>query len=100
VERTVAAKGEGVAAVIDALDRHFNYLETSGQLRERRRARLRERVVEAAQQKVQQRLWGDAPTNAWLDGQLAALEAGTLTPFAAADALLAHRGHLVTGETP
>jgi LAO/AO transport system kinase len=100
VERTVAAKGDGTDAVVGALDRHFRYLEVSGQLRERRRTRLRERVVETVEQKVRHRLWGDAPTNAWLDGQLAALEAGTLTPFAAADALLAERGHLVTGETP
>ena len=99
VERTVAAKGEGVAEVIAALDRHFRYLEASGRLRERRRARRRERVVETAEQKVRRRLWGDAPTNAWLDSRLDELEAGSLTPFAAADELLAGSGHLVTRET-
>jgi LAO/AO transport system kinase len=99
VERTVAAKGEGIAEVLAALDRHFGYLEASGQLRERRRARLRERVVEIVEQRVQQRLWGDAPTNAWLDAQLGALEAGERTPFVVADALLVERGQLVTGDS-
>jgi LAO/AO transport system kinase len=99
VERTVAAKGEGVSDVVAALDRHFRYLEASGRLRERRRTRLRERVVETAEQRVRARLWSDAATTAWLDGQLGALESGTATPFAVADALLARSGHLVTGET-
>jgi LAO/AO transport system kinase len=99
VERTVAAKGEGTDAVVGALDRHFRYLEVSGQLRERRRTRLRERVVETVEQKVRHRLWRDAATNTWLDAQLAALEAGTTTPFAVADELLRTSGHLVTQET-
>src|SRR3954463_9404465 len=44
VLRTVAAKAEGVDEVIGAIDRHFGYLEKSGDLGRRRRARLRERV--------------------------------------------------------
>jgi LAO/AO transport system kinase len=89
VLRTVASAGEGVADLEAALDRHFNYLETSGQLRERRRARLRERVVSAVEDRVQRRLWTDAETNAWLDAQVLLLEAGTGNPFSVADALLA-----------
>jgi LAO/AO transport system kinase len=41
---TVAATGEGVAALAAALERHAAYLETSGQLIERRRARLAART--------------------------------------------------------
>ena len=37
---TVASTGEGVDALVAALDRHYAYLETSGQLAERRRRRL------------------------------------------------------------
>ena len=32
------AKGEGIGELVDALDRHFRYLEASGELRRRRRA--------------------------------------------------------------
>src|SRR5919202_1325167 len=92
----VAAKGDGIDAVAAALDRHFAYLEQSGGLRERRRRRLRERVVEVVEHEMQRRLWGDAATNAWLDEQLPALEQGTLTPFAAAHDLLRRSGHLLT----
>lgn len=41
---TVAATGEGVAGLAAALERHASYLETSGQLVERRRARLAART--------------------------------------------------------
>ena len=97
VLRSVAAREEGVAEVLDAVDRHYRYLETSGELRERRRTRLRERVTEVAEQKVRQRLWGDAGTNAFVAGHLDALERGAETPFGVADALLAQSGALVSG---
>jgi LAO/AO transport system kinase len=93
---TVAVKGEGIHDLIGAIDRHFAYLERSGELRSRRRQRLRERVVEVVEDRVRARLWRDAATNAWIDERLVELESGTLTPFAAADALLARSGDLLT----
>lgn len=97
VLRSVAAQNEGVAEIAEALDRHFRYLEGSGELRTRRRARLRERVMEVVEQQVRQRLWQDAETLAWLDAQLDALEAGSLVPFAVADSLRARSAALLTG---
>lgn len=91
VLRSVAAREEGIAEVLTAIDRHFRYLEASGELRSRRRSRMRERVVEIVEQKVRERLWRDPDTSGWVDAQLAPLEAGTTTPFAVADALLAGR---------
>ncbi len=96
VLRTVAVKNEGVDELIAALDRHFGYLERSGTLTDRRRARLRERVVDVVEQRVRGRLWRDPETNAWLAGQLPALEAGDTNPFDVADALLARSGTLLT----
>jgi LAO/AO transport system kinase len=99
VLRTVAAEGQGLDEVVAALERHFRYLETSGTLRQRRLSRLRERVVEVVEHRVRQRLWADAATREWLDGRLPALAAGTTTPFAVADELLARSGNLLTGTT-
>ena len=93
---TVAAKGEGIHDLIGAVDRHFAYLERSGELRLRRRRRLRERVVEVVEDRVRGRLWADDATNAWIEAKLPELESGALTPFAAADALLAQSGDLLT----
>jgi LAO/AO transport system kinase len=99
VLRTVAAKDEGIDELVAALDRHFGYLERSGVLRERRRARLRERVVEVVEDKTRRRLWSDAATNSWLEERLPDLEAGRATPFGIADALLARSADLLTRTT-
>lgn len=88
VLRTVGATGEGVDEFVTTLDRHFAYLERSGTLHARRRARLRERVVDAVEHRVRRRLWRDASVQEWLEAQLPALERGETTPLAVADALL------------
>jgi LAO/AO transport system kinase len=100
VLRTVAAQGQGIGEVLDAIARHGRFLERSGELRRRRRTRLRDRVREAVERKVSDRLWRDAGTVAWLDGQLDALESGASAPFQVADALLARSGPLLAGEAP
>jgi LAO/AO transport system kinase len=99
VLRTVGVKREGIDDVVAALDRHFGYLEKSGTLVARRRARLRERVVDVVQQRVRDRLWRDDGTNQWLDDQLHALETGSTNPFDVADALLARSGNLLTQDS-
>lgn len=99
VLRSVAARDEGVTELLDALDRHGRFLVASGELRERRRARLRERVTEVAERKVRQRLWRDADTTAFVSARVEAMENGTDTPFAVADALLARSGDLIAGTT-
>jgi LAO/AO transport system kinase len=100
VLRSVASEGVGIAELVDAVDRHFRYLEESGQLRDRRRARLRERVLDATDEKVRRRLWSDAATTTWLEARLPDLESGRETPFGVADALLARSADLLTGRTP
>ena len=101
VLRTIGATGEGVDEFVATLDRHFAYLERSGTLHVRRRMRLRERVVDAVEQRVARRLWRDADVQQWLDGQLPALERGETTPLAVADALLARsvEAGTLTGNT-
>ncbi|MEO7711980.1 MAG: methylmalonyl Co-A mutase-associated GTPase MeaB [Gemmatimonadaceae bacterium] len=96
---TAAAKEQGIDELVEALDRHFRYLERSGTLRMRRRARLRERVVEVVEDKTRRRLWGDAATNAWLEERLPSLESGAETPFGIADALLSRSADLLARTT-
>ena len=96
---TAAAKEQGIDELVEALDRHFRYLERSGTLRTRRRARLRERVVEVVEDKTRRRLWGDAATNAWLEERLPSLESGAETPFGIADALLSRSADLLARTT-
>jgi LAO/AO transport system kinase len=93
----VATAGTGVADVATALDRHYEYLSSTGLLTDRRRARLRERVKDVVHQKVRSRLWSDRDTAAWLDEQLPTLESGRTTPYDVADALLKRSAALLTG---
>ena len=95
----VGTTGEGIPELFAALDRHFAYLQASGALGRRRRARLRERVVDVVEHRLRQRLWNDAATGAWLDAQIPDLEAGRTSPYAVAEALLARSGALLSGET-
>lgn len=97
---SIAAKGEGISELLGSLDAHFAYLEKSGSLRDRRRARLRERIVDAVEQKIRGRLWTNPDVSSWLDSELSALEAGSETPYGAADRLLKERGELVTRAKP
>jgi LAO/AO transport system kinase len=99
VLRSSATTGEGIPELLAALERHFAYLERSGELAVRRRARLRERVKDVVFQRLARRLWSDAATNAWIDGQIAGLADGRTTPYAVADALLRRSGTLMTGES-
>lgn len=92
---TIASKGEGVAELLTAIDAHFAYLEASGGLRERRRRRLRDRVVDVVEQRVRSRLWKDAGTQQWLDGRVSEMESGSATPFTVADELLEQSGGLI-----
>jgi LAO/AO transport system kinase len=94
----VAVKQEGIDSLLAALDRHFAYLERSGNLRVRRRERMRERVRDVVERKVSDRLWKDPSTVAWLEEQLPSVEEGKATPFAVADRLLRQSGELVRGE--
>ena len=98
VLRAVATKQEGIDDLVGALDRHFAYLEESGQLHARRRERMRERVMDVVEQKVRGRLWKDTGTMSWLEQQLPSVEEGRSTPFSVADQLLRQSAELVRGE--
>ncbi len=96
VLRAVAARDEGTAELVESLDRHFSYLEKSGALREKRRQRLRERVIDAVERRMRLRLWTGGDANRWLEARIPELESGATTPYSVADELLAEHGHLVT----
>ncbi len=92
---TIATKAEGVTELLGAIDAHFTYLEAGGELRTRRRRRLRDRVIDVVEQRVRSRLWSDSGTQQWLDGRVEEMESGSATPFTVADELLEKSGELI-----
>jgi LAO/AO transport system kinase len=98
VVNTVAQDGRGIPELLSAINRHFDYLHDSGGLAVRRRSRMRERIVEVAEERLRRRLWSDDATQAFISAALPALERGETTPFAVADALLARSATLMAGQ--
>lgn len=96
----VASKGEGISAVVDALDRHARYLEASGELQRRRRRRLREQVMEVAEFRLRRRLWSDAGVMGYVESMLPRIERGELSPYSIADAVLAKGAEVIARTEP
>jgi LAO/AO transport system kinase len=85
---TVAHKGDGIPELIAFLDRHHRYLDEGGGLRERRRRRLREQVIDVAEYRLRRRLWDDPDVLAFIDKVIPRIEGGEVSPYGVADELL------------
>jgi len=88
VEQTVATRGEGIAAVLAAIDGHHAWLVGSGRLAGRRAARASDEVEAIAVAELRGRI-GSPGGGVELGALAAEVAAGRLDPYAAADRLLA-----------
>lgn len=88
VIQTVAPRGDGVSALLDALDRHRAFLEASGRLAARRRERLAERTRAAVNRAVQQWVWEGSAAETILSQSLDDMAAGTRSPYEVAAEIL------------
>jgi LAO/AO transport system kinase len=88
IVKTVAARGEGVSDVVAALDRHWEWLESSGELARRRTARAAGEIEAIAVTELRERL-GDLHQGTLLDTLAEEVVKGKTDPYAAADRLVA-----------
>jgi LAO/AO transport system kinase len=88
IVKTVAARGEGVDEVVEALEKHRAWMEERGVLAERRRARAAREVETIAVTALRERI-GDLHGDRRLEALAERIVAGTLDPYAAADELIA-----------
>ncbi|MFC8264119.1 methylmalonyl Co-A mutase-associated GTPase MeaB [Streptomyces cinereoruber] len=88
IVKTVAARGEGVDEVVEALEKHRAWMEEHGVLAERRRARASREVETIAVTALRERI-GDLRGDRRLDALAERITAGDLDPYAAADELVA-----------
>jgi LAO/AO transport system kinase len=88
IVKTIASKGEGLDEVVTEVDRHFAWLESSGELATRRTRRARDEIEAIAVTALRSR-WGDVHVRSELDDLAAAVAAGESDPYAAAETLLA-----------
>jgi LAO/AO transport system kinase len=87
IVKTVASKGEGIDEVVEALEKHFEYLSTTGELEKRRLRRARDEIEAIAVTALREQ-WRGVHENAALDELAAEVIAGDSDPYAAADLLL------------
>ncbi|MBB0243908.1 methylmalonyl Co-A mutase-associated GTPase MeaB [Streptomyces alkaliphilus] len=88
VVRSVAARGEGVEDVVEALEKHLAWMEERGVLAERRRKRAGHEVETIAVTALRERI-GDLRGDRRLGALAGRVAAGELDPYAAADELVA-----------
>jgi LAO/AO transport system kinase len=85
--RVVAPRGEGISELVEAIDRHREYLESSGRLEEDRRERARHQLVAAAQAELLRRALRQAG-ELGLDELIEAIAERRVDPHTAAEQLL------------
>jgi LAO/AO transport system kinase len=78
---TVAAKGEGVADLLAALDRHHEWLARSGELAQRRRRRLFERTREVVDRAVRRWTWEETRAEQLIAERMDEVMQGRLSPY-------------------
>ena len=88
VVKTVAARGEGIDEVMEALDKHVAWMEETGTLRQRRVRRAGDEIESIALQQLRARM-GDLRHGNGVDELAAAVVDGKTDPYAAADQVVA-----------
>ncbi|MFL6133712.1 MAG: methylmalonyl Co-A mutase-associated GTPase MeaB [Nocardioidaceae bacterium] len=87
IVQTVAQTGQGVDEVVDRIERHRAWMESSGELERRRVRRARDEIEAIAVTALRER-WGDVHARTELDELADQVAAGRSDPYAAADDLL------------
>ncbi|EWM16157.1 LAO/AO transporter kinase [Kutzneria sp. 744] len=87
VVRAVAARGEGIEDLVDAIDSHRAWLVDRGELELRRQARAAAEVEAIALQQLRSRI-GDLRGGTALDQLAKRVATGEVDPYAAADDLI------------
>ena len=87
IVQTVAQTGQGVDEVVEKIDAHRAWMESSGELDRRRVRRARDEIEAIAVTALRER-WGDVHERTELDALAEKVAAGDSDPYAAADSLL------------
>lgn len=78
---TVAPKGEGVEALVEALERHHDWMTTSGVLIQRRRQRLAARTREVVDRAMRLWVWQETRAEAMIRDRLDDIAEGRQSPY-------------------
>lgn len=85
---TVAARGDGIPALVDALDAHWRWLTEGPELAARRRRRQHERTREVVDRALRRWLWTESDADARIAAQLDDVVQGRTSPYELAASLV------------
>jgi LAO/AO transport system kinase len=85
---STAHTGEGVAELLETLERHYEYLKQTGELGRRRSQRRLERVRAVVDRALKTQIWKDGKGLAILEAAREDLESGRRTPYDVAGDIL------------
>ena len=89
VLKCVAPTGEGLPDLLAAVDRHRAWLQESGELERRRRARARGRVRDVVERELRRVAWASSASGEALEAGLDRIGAGDATAYSVARDILA-----------
>ncbi|MGA4721872.1 methylmalonyl Co-A mutase-associated GTPase MeaB [Fictibacillus nanhaiensis] len=89
VVQTVSTENKGLHELWESLLTHREYLEKSGEGKERKLSNLKREVMEVVQHEIYQQVWKQEQKNGF--SWLADLETGTTDPYTAAEEILLKR---------
>jgi GTPase len=85
---TSAVKGDGIADLVAALDRHHDWLVASGELDQRRRRRLMERTREVVDRATRKWVWEETRAERLINDRLDEVAGGDVSPYELAQDVL------------
>jgi LAO/AO transport system kinase len=88
VVKTVAQTGEGIGELMEVVDRHHAFLEATGGLEERRRARAAGRVKDVVERELRRVAWSSPEVRQVLARGVDEIVAGGETPYSLARRIL------------
>ena len=89
---TTAVKGEGVAELVESIGRHTEFLNKSNLLEKRRHERIRKRIRDMVNQRIESILWENEEVVKLVEEYLAGSEDGPQTPYTLADLVVKKLG--------
>ncbi|NNG17489.1 MAG: hypothetical protein HKM89_13520 [Gemmatimonadales bacterium] len=82
---TVATKHEGIDALLEQIEIHYDFLQATGRLIERRRERAAGRAREVLERATRQWLWAETDAERIVIDRLNDIVAGHVSPYDLAD---------------
>jgi LAO/AO transport system kinase len=76
-----AIKGEGIGELVDVLDRHYEWLASTGELQRRRRRRLLERTREVVDRATRRWVWEESRAEQLIVQRMNEVEQGNISPY-------------------